>query len=79
MTQLIDWLENKQAPEMLNATVSLGANKGQNQQICLWPLRLIYGNDSMVPECVYNQKSIDSWHYDLHAFKMHVCWKKVYV
>ena len=72
MTQLIEWVENDKAPDMLNATVLMGANKGQNQQICLWPLRPMYGNDSSVPECVYDQESIDSWHYDLDAFKLPV-------
>lgn len=72
MTQLIDWVENGVAPEMLNATVSLGANKGQNQKICMWPLRPLYGGNGTELQCVYDQESVDTWQYDLDAFKMPV-------
>ncbi len=72
MTQLIDWVENDKAPEMLNATVLLVANKGLDQQICQWPLRPVYGGDGMVLECVYDQESVDSWGYELDAFKLPV-------
>ncbi|KAJ4356192.1 uncharacterized protein N0V89_004222 [Didymosphaeria variabile] len=72
MQQLIDWVENGVAPDLLNATVSLGSNKGQNQKICMWPLRPMYSGNATVPECVYDQESIDTWHYDLDAFKLPV-------
>jgi tannase len=70
MAQLIDWVENGNAPEMLNATVLMGENKGQNRKICTWPLRPMYSGNATVPECVYDQESIDTWHYDLNAWKM---------
>ncbi|KAF2192076.1 tannase subunit [Zopfia rhizophila CBS 207.26] len=72
MTQLIDWVENGKAPELLNATVSMGKNKGENQKICLWPLRPYYGGNGTELQCVYDQASIDTWHYDLNAWKMPV-------
>ncbi|KAJ4389038.1 hypothetical protein N0V93_006500 [Gnomoniopsis smithogilvyi] len=68
---LIDWVENGIAPETLNGTVLQGANIGQNQQICRYPLRPIWTNNSTM-ECVYDQESIDSWDYDLDAFKLPV-------
>lgn len=69
---LIDWVENGAKPDTLNATVLLGENKGQNQQICAWPLRPLWTNNGTDMECVYNQESIDTWIYDLDAFKMPV-------
>lgn len=71
MGQLIDWVEHGVAPQMLNATVSMGVNKGQSQKICLWPSRPLYDGSGAL-QCVYDQESIDSWHYDLDAWKMPV-------
>lgn len=69
---LIDWVEKGIAPETLNATVLQGENIGSNEQICLYPLRPIWINNGTTMECVYDQKSIDSWTYDLDAFNMPV-------
>ncbi|CAN8096113.1 unnamed protein product [Discula destructiva] len=65
---LIDWVENGNAPETLNATVLQGANIGQNQQICAYPLRPLWANNGTTMECVYDQQSIDSFNYDLDSF-----------
>lgn len=70
MTQNFHLVGNEKALEMLSATVLLGVNKGLNQQICQWQFRLVYGVGEIVPECVYDQKSVDTWHYKLDAFKM---------
>ncbi|KAF2706308.1 tannase [Pleomassaria siparia CBS 279.74] len=72
MNQLIDWVEKGNAPNMLNATVAFGANKGQNQQICMYPLRPLYTGNGTTLECVYDQTSIDTWSYTLDSFKMPV-------
>ncbi|KAL4975513.1 tannase and feruloyl esterase [Aspergillus desertorum] len=64
---LIDWVENGVQPVTLNATVLQGENKGENQQLCAWPLRPLWRNGGETMECVYDQKSIDSWHYDLEG------------
>jgi tannase len=72
MTQLINWVEKGVAPDMLNATVSLGVNKGQNQQICMFPLRPLYTGNGTEQQCVYDKESIDTWHYDLNSWKMPV-------
>ncbi|KAI9641782.1 hypothetical protein NHQ30_009641 [Ciborinia camelliae] len=69
---LIDWVENGVAPVTLNATVLQGVNKGENQQICGWPLRPFWTNNGTSMECRYDQESIDSWIYDLDAFDMPV-------
>lgn len=69
---LIDWVENGVEPVTLNATVLQGEYLGQNQQICAWPLRPYWSNNGTAMECVYDQKSIDSWQYDLDAFLMPV-------
>jgi tannase len=72
LQNLIDWVEKDIAPVTLNGTVLQGPNAGQNQQICGWPLRPIFTHNGTNLECVYDQKSIDSWIYDLDAFDMPV-------
>lgn len=69
---LIDWVEKGAKPDTLNATVLLGENAGQNQQICAWPLRPLWSNNGADMQCVYDKESIDTWIYDLDAFKMPV-------
>jgi len=65
---MIDWVEKGVEPTTLNATVLQGEHLGQNQQVCQWPLRPLYVGGEM--QCVYDQASIDTWHYDLDAFKV---------
>ncbi|KAF7198206.1 Tannase, partial [Pseudocercospora fuligena] len=67
---MIDWVENGIAPKTLNATVMLGEHLGEHREICEWPLRPLWVNDTM--ECVYDQKSLDTWHYDLDAFQFKI-------
>ncbi|EPS27108.1 hypothetical protein PDE_02049 [Penicillium oxalicum 114-2] len=62
---LIDWVEKDVRPVTLNATVLQGEHLGENRQICAWPLRPMWKNGSM--RCEYDQKSIDTWHYDLNG------------
>lgn len=69
---LIDWVENGSEPVTLNATVLQGEHLGDNRQICAFPLRPYYSNNSTTPECVYDQTSIDTWKYDLDSFKLPV-------
>ena len=69
---LIDWVENGVAPDTLNATVLLGENLGRNEQICAWPLRPFWSNNGTTMECQYDQDSINTWLYDLDAFKLPV-------
>lgn len=69
---LIDWVEKGMKPTTLNSTVLLGEHAGENQQICAWPLRPLWTNNGTSMECVYNQESLDTWIYDLDAFKMPV-------
>jgi len=72
LQNLIDWVEKDVPPVTLNGTVLLGANAGQNQQICAWPLRPLFTGNGTSLECVYDQQSIDSWIYELDAFDMPV-------
>jgi tannase len=67
---MIDWVEKGKAPQTLNATVLMGENKGQNQQICAWPLRPVWTGNATNPECRYEQSSVDYWDYELDAFKV---------
>lgn len=67
---LIDWVEKGVEPKTLNATVLAGENQGANEQICGWPLRPLWRNGTM--ECMYDQRSINSWLYDLDAIKLPV-------
>lgn len=66
---MIDWVEKGVTPTTLNATVLLGDEKGKNEQICAWPLRPLW-NKNRKMECVYDEASIQTWHYDLDAFKI---------
>ncbi|KAF4553159.1 Tannase and feruloyl esterase-like protein 4 [Elsinoe fawcettii] len=65
---LIDWVENGVVPTTLNATVLQGEQKGENRQICAWPLRPLWTDGEM--KCVYDQASIDTWMYDFAAYKL---------
>ncbi|KIX98789.1 uncharacterized protein Z520_05250 [Fonsecaea multimorphosa CBS 102226] len=69
---MIDWVEKGVVPTTLNATVLQGPNKGQNQQICAWPLRPVWSSSANAtsPQCRYDQKSVDYWNYDLDAFNV---------
>ncbi|KAJ5553744.1 tannase and feruloyl esterase family protein [Penicillium frequentans] len=67
---LIEWVENDVFPTTLNATVLQGEHEGENQQLCAWPLRPLWIDDVM--ECVYDQASIDTWHYDFDAIPVPV-------
>jgi tannase len=69
---LIEWVEKGVVPVTLNATVLQGDYEGQNQQLCAWPLRPYWVDNGTIMDCVYDQKSIDSWMYDLDAFNMPV-------
>lgn len=69
---LIDWVENDNEPDTLNATVLQGEYLGENRQICAFPLRPRYASNSTTPECVYDQESLDTWIYDLDSFKLPV-------
>ncbi|KAI1622082.1 feruloyl esterase-like protein B precursor [Exophiala viscosa] len=67
---LIDWVEKGVVPTTLNATYLAGQNLGQNAQICAWPLRPFWTNNGSTLECQYDQASIDTWHYDMNAYKL---------
>ncbi|EHL00674.1 alpha/beta-Hydrolase [Glarea lozoyensis ATCC 20868] len=69
---LIDWVENGNSPETLNATVLQGDFKGQEQDICSWPLRPMWSGNGTSMACEYDQASIDTWMYDFDAFKLPV-------
>jgi len=67
---LIDWVEHGIEPVTLNATHLAGDLEGQRAEICAWPLRPLWRDGE--EQCVYDQASIDSWHYDLDAFQVPV-------
>lgn len=68
---MIDWVEKGVEPRMLNATVLQGELKGEERQICQWPLRPLWRvGEGEEMECVYDQASVDTWHYDLDGVPM---------
>ncbi|RDW69271.1 carboxylic ester hydrolase-29 [Coleophoma cylindrospora] len=69
---MIDWVEKGVKPTTLNATVLQGSNKGQNEQICAWPLRPMWSDNGTTMNCEYDQASINTWMYTFDAFKMPV-------
>ena len=69
---LIDWVERNITPTTLNATYLAGQSQGGNAQICAWPLRPTWSNNGTSMSSLYDQASIDTWHYDLDAFRIPV-------
>jgi tannase len=63
---VIDWVENGVAPATLNNT-----GKGINS-LCRWPLRPLWSAKGTKLDCVFDQKSVDSWMYEFDAFKFPV-------
>ncbi|TEY54697.1 hypothetical protein BOTCAL_0239g00190 [Botryotinia calthae] len=66
---LIEWVENGTVPVTLNATHLAGDYKGDNAQICAWPLRPLWINNGTTQDCVFDQPSYDSWTYTFDAYK----------
>ncbi|KAH8678036.1 feruloyl esterase-like protein B precursor [Xylariales sp. PMI_506] len=62
---VIQWVEGGVAPTTLNGT-------GEIDTICRWPLRPLWTDNGSDFSCVYDQASIDSWIYDLDAWKVPV-------
>ncbi|OJJ43917.1 hypothetical protein ASPZODRAFT_153908 [Penicilliopsis zonata CBS 506.65] len=67
---MIDWVENGVAPTTLNGTVLEGEYKGDNGQICGWPLRPYWVDNGTTMVCEYDQESLDTWFYDLEGVEM---------
>jgi tannase len=66
---MIDWVENGIVPTTLNSTILLGDSKGENAQICAWPLRP-YWKDNGTMTCEYDQASIDTFSYTFDAYNL---------
>ncbi|KAI0474409.1 tannase and feruloyl esterase [Xylaria cf. heliscus] len=63
---VIEWVEEGTAPATLNTT-------GQSiSSICRWPLRPLWSGNGTSFDCVFDQKSVDSWMYTFDAFKFPV-------
>ncbi|KAH8648478.1 Tannase/feruloyl esterase [Xylariales sp. PMI_506] len=60
---VIEWVEGGSAPDTLNGT-------GAIDTICRWPLRPLWSENGTSFDCVYDQASIDSWIYELDAWKV---------
>ncbi|KAI1420411.1 tannase and feruloyl esterase [Xylaria sp. FL1777] len=59
---VIDWVEGGVAPATLN-------NTGNGiSSLCRWPLRPLWSGNGTSLDCVFDQKSTDSWTYTLDAF-----------
>lgn len=69
---MINWVEKGVEPTTLNATVLMGDHIGENRQICQWPLRPLWRENGTKMNCVYDQKSLDTWRYKLDAIKLPV-------
>jgi tannase len=57
---VIEWVEKGRAPDRLAA-------EGDITSLCRWPLRPIWTEEGEM-KCEYDQKSIDSWMYDLDSW-----------
>lgn len=67
---MIDWVENGNAPNRLNATHLGGDYKGQSAEICPWPLRPLWTNNGTTLNCVFDQASLNTWNYKFDAYKL---------
>ncbi|PYH98977.1 tannase [Aspergillus ellipticus CBS 707.79] len=67
---MIDWVENGEKPDRLNATVQEGSNTGQQQQLCPWPHRPLFVNNGTELTCVFDEESYETWVYDFDAYKL---------
>ncbi|KAJ5532916.1 tannase and feruloyl esterase [Penicillium frequentans] len=59
-------------PVALNSTILSGDHKGNQQQLCAWPLRPLWKNNGTTMHCVFDKASYDTWIYDLDAFTLPV-------
>ena len=62
---VIDWVENGNAPPSLEGS-------GTTDTICKWPLRPQWSEGGSNFSCIQDQASIDSFTYDLDAYKLPV-------
>ncbi|KAJ5659847.1 tannase subunit [Penicillium longicatenatum] len=69
---LIDWVEKSEMPVTLNSTILSGAHKGDQQQLCAWPLRPLWKSNGTTMSCVFDKASYDTWIYDLDAYPLPV-------
>lgn len=70
LATLIEWVEQGQSPDLLPASAPEGAFQNSSG-LCAWPTRPMWNSDGD-QECVFDQASLDTWHYDLDAFKFPV-------
>lgn len=66
LQQVIDWVENDNAPATLNNSGTVIT------ELCRWPLRPLWSGNGTNFDCVYDQPSIDSWIYEFDAFSVPV-------
>lgn len=66
---MIDWVENGVLPERLAAMVESGDQEGTTAELCAWPARP-YWSDNSTMNCLTNESSVQSFLWDLDAFKM---------
>lgn len=60
---LIQWVEKGITPQTLNGTVLQGANLGQTEQICSFPLRPSWSSNSSDVQCVYpDEDALGTWY-----------------
>ncbi|KAJ4423133.1 hypothetical protein N0V82_002262 [Gnomoniopsis sp. IMI 355080] len=64
LQQVIDWVENDNAPATLNNSGTVIT------ELCSWPLRPLWSGNGTSFDCVYDQSSIDSWMYEFDAFNV---------
>lgn len=57
-------------PNRLNATIMPGEHRGEQQDLCAWPLRPLWKNNGATLDCVFDRKSYDTWVYDFDAFEV---------
>lgn len=66
LQSVIAWVENGTAPDTLAGSTEIEST------MCRWPLRPLWTDNAKKFQCVYDQDSVDSFTYDLDAYKLPV-------
>ncbi len=71
LSVLIDWVKKDKKPVTLSAKVPDTSSYNGSQALCAFPLRPTWSEEGVM-SCEYDQKSIDTWTFDLDAYKFPV-------
>ncbi|KAJ6103413.1 hypothetical protein N7486_005840 [Penicillium sp. IBT 16267x] len=66
LQSVIEWVEEGKAPATLAGSADIDST------MCRWPMRPLWTDNAKKFQCIYDQDSVDSFTYDLNAYKLPV-------